>query len=577
MTPTPTAPRTLPQPGTTLGEHYLLGEVIGTGGFGTVFSARCLRLQREVALKVIDPSTSRARDLIARRFAREIDLVRRLEHPNIVRLYDAGRTDAGLLWMAMERVRGEELRVLLEREGRLEPHRARHIILQVLSALAEAHDQGIVHRDLKPANIMLTRRGTDRDIVKLLDFGIAKAFGAHEDAGIQDVTQREGVAAGTPRYMPPEIALRERQGPHGDVYAAGLILAEMLQGHQAALGSGAFEVVARHVKGDLAIDDVLRDSDLGAVIARATCVDWRARYPTAHELHRALAAVSFDLQPSDRPSDGDRPRIDTIEDLCKRLSERADGVIDEVEVVDDEVYARQTREIDTASATALLTARADDIHTRDLHFHSSDAPLPPAPRSRRRIGLALLGALAVLGALAIGPNLTRIDAYRGDAERAWANASTPHGDAHSPARATAQPVPAAPASAAPQAAPALAVAAEPAPAAQVEPAAPQDEAVVSWRITSAPTGATVLLDGEAACDTPCTLSLLRTDQEREVLLQLERHRDARQRMLPTSDGVLHITLAPLRRGPVGAQVLAPVPAPLPPSHVRAVDDVDLPE
>jgi len=167
----PEANLSLPTCGTFLGDFELIEE-LGVGGFAVVYKARQQRLEREVAVKVLLPSSADKVSNLPQRFTREIDLVKRLEHPNIVRLYDFGQTETGLLWMAMELVRGPELHDELRRCGRLSVKRTRNLGLQILSGLAEAHEMRIVHRDLKPGNIMLTRKGAQRDFVKILDFGV---------------------------------------------------------------------------------------------------------------------------------------------------------------------------------------------------------------------------------------------------------------------------------------------------------------------------------------------------------------------------------------------------------------------
>jgi serine/threonine-protein kinase len=233
---------------------------------------------------------------LARRFLREIDLVKRLEHPNIVRLYDFGQTDNGLLWMAMELVRGPELAEVMGYEGKFDVERAQHIMLQTLSGLAEAHALDIVHRDMKPGNIMLTDKGADSDVVKLLDFGIGKALGEHEDATIQNVTGSHGDSFGTPRYMAPELLMKEEIGPHSDVYSAGLILYELVVGEAAVVGESVYEILARQLSNPLDIPGWLADSPLGDVIRKATEKDWRARYATALQFHQALKQL--DLRPA---------------------------------------------------------------------------------------------------------------------------------------------------------------------------------------------------------------------------------------------------------------------------------------
>src|SRR5690606_23008735 len=131
-----------PDVGRRLGEFDVVG-LLGTGGFGAVYRARQERLGRDVAIKIVTGKEGADKEDLARRFMREIDLVRRLEHPNIVRLYDYSRTDDGTLWMAMELVRGDSLQLVLANDKRLSLARARRITMQMLSGLAAAHDLNI--------------------------------------------------------------------------------------------------------------------------------------------------------------------------------------------------------------------------------------------------------------------------------------------------------------------------------------------------------------------------------------------------------------------------------------------------
>ena len=280
----------LPTPGTMIGEFRII-KPLGVGGCGAVFSAYQQRLDRSVAVKVLLPSAVERIEGLGQRFLREINLAKRLEHPNIVRLYDFGETETGLIWMAMELVRGPEFAHVLSSEGALSPARAQHIILQTLSALAEAHEMSIVHRDLKPGNIMLTAKGADSDVVKLLDFGVGKALGEHEDSAIQDLTGAHGDSFGTPRYMAPELLMKDEIGPHSDVYAVGLILYEALTGLPAVAGETIYEILARQLSTPLDLPAWLANSPLGPVLMKATAKDGSQRYPTALEFHAALRDI----------------------------------------------------------------------------------------------------------------------------------------------------------------------------------------------------------------------------------------------------------------------------------------------
>ena len=280
----------LPKPGAILGD-FEVRQQLGVGGFSVVYLARHRKLEREVAMKVLVPDATEDTKRLFGNFEREINIVRRLEHPNIVRLYDHGETEEGLPWMAMELVRGEDLGNLLARKGALTPWRAQRLILQVLSALAEAHRMSIVHRDLKPANIMLTCKGAERELVKLLDFGIAKALGESEDQDLHNLTKKQGGIFGTPAYMPPEQLRSEGVGPHTDVYSIGLILYEMIVGHPAFDGNSTYDVLLKQIQEPVTFPEWLIGHPLEAVIQRATEKNPEDRYRDAMAFYEALEAV----------------------------------------------------------------------------------------------------------------------------------------------------------------------------------------------------------------------------------------------------------------------------------------------
>ena len=232
---------TLPKPGDTVGNYRII-DMLGKGGFGAVYRAKNLTLGREEALKLILPSAKSECDDIDKRFEREVAIVSRLEHPNIVRLYSSGLLPHNVLWMTMELIRGTRLDKRIDK-GALSFARAKSIMKQILSGLMEAHRLQIVHRDLKPANIMLANKEGYDDQVSILDFGLSKALGADADAATQDLTLADSRRVyGTPQYMAPEQLNRGHLGPWTDVYAAGLIFYELLTGHPAVVGDSLFEI-----------------------------------------------------------------------------------------------------------------------------------------------------------------------------------------------------------------------------------------------------------------------------------------------------------------------------------------------
>jgi serine/threonine-protein kinase len=209
--------------GRVIGDRYGVTSVIGEGGMGVVYEAEHLAMGKRVAVKVLHPEKAQNREAVSR-LRHEARVAGTLGHPNICAIYDMGRLDDGSPYLVMERLHGETLAQRIAREGRIVAADMLDIMLQVLSALAAAHQQGVVHRDLKPDNIFLSRREGMRPVPKLLDFGISKADNIEDT--IADPTGAL-LAAGTPFYMAPEQARGERHLDwRVDLWAAGVVLYE---------------------------------------------------------------------------------------------------------------------------------------------------------------------------------------------------------------------------------------------------------------------------------------------------------------------------------------------------------------
>src|SRR5688572_14938512 len=191
---------------------------------GTVYLAEHVKMGRKSAIKVMNPGMVSDADAISR-FNREASNASRINHPNVAAVYDFGETSDGLIYLAMEFIEGPSLTKVIEDNGCLPPARAAEITRQAADALSVAHDMGIVHRDLKPDNIMLARGRDGADIVKVVDFGIAKA--ANNEA--QKVT-KTGLVVGTPEYMSPEQLAGDKLDGRSDTYSLGLVAFAMLTG-----------------------------------------------------------------------------------------------------------------------------------------------------------------------------------------------------------------------------------------------------------------------------------------------------------------------------------------------------------
>jgi serine/threonine-protein kinase len=225
-----------------LDDKYHILEKLGEGGMGAVYLGEHVRMGRKSAIKVLTQSLAQDHEAIAR-FNREASSAARINHPNVCAIYDFGDTKDGLIYLAMEYIEGESLTDLLKREGPLGPYRAATIIRQAGSALQAAHHLGIVHRDLKPDNIMVTRTRDGSDVVKVVDFGIAKAISGDEG---QKVT-RTGLVVGTPEYMSPEQLSGDKLDGRSDTYSLALVLFQMLTGRLPFEADNAQEIMMKRL------------------------------------------------------------------------------------------------------------------------------------------------------------------------------------------------------------------------------------------------------------------------------------------------------------------------------------------
>ncbi|MBP9208524.1 MAG: serine/threonine protein kinase [Kofleriaceae bacterium] len=228
--------------GRVLDGRYQIIDRLGKGGMGVVYRAIQLSVDREVAVKVVDARL--AHDLgAAKRFLREARLASRLSQPSVVGVYDFGQTEDGVLYLVMELLRGHTLAAELVGGRRFTLRRAAGITIQLCDALEAAHTQGIIHRDLKPGNIVVLDDPPGRDLIKVLDFGLAKSLVG--DSASQ-VTNTDAVL-GTPLYMSPEAVRGQPCDQRSDLYSLGCILYELLAGRPPFVDSSANLVMAMHL------------------------------------------------------------------------------------------------------------------------------------------------------------------------------------------------------------------------------------------------------------------------------------------------------------------------------------------
>src|SRR5215813_4461978 len=232
-----------PMIGKLIDDRYRLIRKIGEGGMGAIYRAVHVENLRVCAIKLM---TGLSKEDAIARFKREARNSVRIDSAHAVTVYDSGQTDEGLLFLAMEFIDGKPLSRVITEERVLPIERVIHITNQIAEALAAAHSLPMIHRDLKPDNIMITRKGSNTDFVKVLDFGIAKALA---DPGGDNLT-KTGFVLGTPVYMSPEQLLGEKLDPRSDIYSLAIIVYEMLSGRLPFEGDNPQAVMMKRVMSD---------------------------------------------------------------------------------------------------------------------------------------------------------------------------------------------------------------------------------------------------------------------------------------------------------------------------------------
>ncbi len=271
--------------GEVLDGRYRLDSVIARGGMGVVMLANHLQLDRPVAIKFLHAHLA-GDDTLWKRFQREVSISKELNHTNIVRIFDFGESHSGYMFLVMEFLEGEELKAMTVREGPQSTERVLAVAEQILDGLAEAHAAEVIHRDLKPGNIFMTKDRRGRDVPKVLDFGIAKSLQA-----VQQQLTSAGTITGTPGYLSPESFVHGDGGKPADIYALGLIFAEMLLGKRVVEAPTAAQAMIKHLQMPLIFPQRLADTGLGKVIVRAVHKDPMQRYADADEMLSALQAA----------------------------------------------------------------------------------------------------------------------------------------------------------------------------------------------------------------------------------------------------------------------------------------------
>ncbi len=387
-----------PLVGRLLDRRYRIGPRIARGGMASVYEATDIRLDRVVAVKVMHPGLGDDDDFAAR-FVREARAAAKLSHPNVVGVFDQGEED-GVVFLAMELVPGHTLRDVIRKEAPMSPSRALALLEPVLSALAAAHRAGLIHRDIKPENVLIADDGR----VKVADFGLAKAVSTDTQH-----TATGGVLIGTVSYLAPELVVDGRSDARADVYAAGVVMYELLTGRKPHEGESPIQVAYKHVHEDVPAPSAIvpgLPAYVDALVARATARDRGQRPADAavllHQLHRVSQALASgvaadpelvaDLMPTrgaavDLPDLEDAPEwLDTsdLEDV-RTEPPRVENPTTAVPVLPASVVPAPRPGIDRLPAP-----RPDS------------RPVAVAPRRSRRGPITLLLALLLVAALAGG-------------------------------------------------------------------------------------------------------------------------------------------------------------------------------
>ena len=320
--------------GNLLGSYRVLS-LLGEGGMGMVYRAEHVRLGRKVAIKVLRRDLMKNKEIVAR-FFNEARAVNEIGHPNIVDIIDFVENfeiEPPLVYMVMELLSGQDLRGRIEAASPMDPPEVVGIALQVANALVAVHRVKILHRDLKPDNIFLVqpdeslddddlaRRGAQ---VKLLDFGVARAFGERERLNVTD----PGTAIGTPEYMAPEQVLGRQLDHRTDIYALGMVMYEMLTGQVPFTSHSYGEVLIKAVKeqpapiSEVRLEGMSMPSGLEPLVMRCLEKDPAKRYQNARELRRTLYALAerefADITPEVHLTDpGGQTAVITRTDLAR--------------------------------------------------------------------------------------------------------------------------------------------------------------------------------------------------------------------------------------------------------------------
>jgi serine/threonine-protein kinase len=282
--------------------NFRIESLLGVGGMGKVYKARQLSLDKAVVIKILHDHFKDDPQLV-QRFQREARAASRLNHPNSIQVIDFGQDqgETKVLYMAIEYLEGVDLFSVLKNQGPLNTERICRVMVQVCSALAEAHEANVIHRDLKPENIMVEDRRGQKDFVKVLDFGIAKIQDP-DDQGGQALTQA-GMVCGTPEYMSPEQARGQSLDNRSDLYSLGVLVYQLVTGQLPFNADSPIGIVTKHiieqpVPPSQVAPQLNIDPRLEAIILKSMAKEATERYQTAAEMGEAFEALLYNRTPA---------------------------------------------------------------------------------------------------------------------------------------------------------------------------------------------------------------------------------------------------------------------------------------
>jgi eukaryotic-like serine/threonine-protein kinase len=523
--------------GRVINDRFKISALIARGGMGKVYRAEQAPLGRVCALKVLNPSYAGEQDPeFHKRFFLEASIASKLTHPNTVTIFDYGRTEDDVYYMAMEYLEGQTLHRAIREAGHFPEERVAHIARQICRALREAHSLGVIHRDLKPANIFLVEHGDETDFVKILDFGLVKNV---SDTKTEDLTQT-GLFMGSPKYMAPEQIRGDRVDARTDIYALGIIMYEMIAGKVPFDRPNSVNILMAHVNEDA---PPLRQMNPNTqvslafeeLIARCMSKSPDQRFSSMDEVLAALKRLSAGAfgQTFNGLATGEFRALG-MSGPAPRLSSStpdpaAGGTAVTASFVGDE-------RVLTGSGSMLAPATPGDLSVTGPMVSSP----PPGNGSKSVLVTAVVGVLAVVGIVGYA-------AFRPGATGVGGSSA---------------------------AAAASALVAPPSAAAPTEPS-PPPVAIVKVRINTDPDGATVKEDGVELCgSTPCDILYKGGDADpaREHKLVLSRPGyKGEMRTLRVGDSPLAVKLTkapeaprfapPQGQAPYAGQRPEPPPAP----------------